>query len=266
MINRKNRIIFTILSGALLVAGLLAGGAMTSNAQTTPEFSGKWNTVTSKGKKIVVVLKSTDRRAVVNGTYAINALSMAGYSDPDDSVEAFAFINASMSSNTTPVQSMSSIRGTVTGNVLRFKWIEDGGHGSGKFTMSADGRSFQGTFSNTDNPDDGSGGTWNGTRAPVFSGVWQMSGGPYPSTYMLIQEDGLAGHLVAGNPTMGIIKGGSVDGNTLRFTIFRPVPAGLERYQQEQYMGVAELTMAADGKSFSGKIFGVAATGTRIRR
>lgn len=246
---------------------LLVGGTSISHAQTR-EFSGKWNTVTSKGKKIVVVLKSTDRRAVVNGTYATNALSMASYREADRSIEAFAFINASMSSAKPPVQNMSSIRGTVTANVLRFKWIEDGGHGSGRFTMSADGRSFQGVFSKTDNPDDGSGGTWNGTRVPNFAGVWQMSGGPFPSTQMFIHESGgqITGHLFAGNPGQGIIKDASVDGNTLRFAVYRPMVAVPGRFEQEQLIGVAEFVMAADGKSFKGTMSGVAATGTRVGR
>lgn len=263
MINKKKQIIFTILSGILL----LAGGVTSSTAQTQ-EFSGKWNTVTSKGKKIVVVLKSTERRAVVNGTYATNALSMALYREPDRAIEAFAFINASMNSAEPPIQNISSIRGTVTGNVLRFKWIEDGGHGSGRFTMSSDGQSFQGVFSKTDNPDDGSGGTWNGTRAPVFAGVWQISGGPYPGTQMLFQDSGsqVTGHLFAGNPAQGVINQGTVEGNTLRFTVLRPMPTLPGRPEQFQAMGNGEVVMAADGKSFKGTIFGVSATGTRIGR
>lgn len=261
--NKKKQITFSILTGILL----LAGSVMTSNAQTS-EFSGKWNTVTSKGKKIVVVLKSTDRRSVVSGTYGMNALSRAGHQDIDRSGEAFAFINASMSSAEPPIQNMSSISGTVTGNVLRFKWMEDGGHGSGRFTMSADGRSFEGVFSKTDNPDDGSGGTWNGTRAPVFAGVWQISGGPYPGTQMLFQESGsqITGHLFAGNPAQGVINQGTVEGTTLRFTVLRPMPTIPGRPEQFHAMGNGEFVMAADGKSFKGTIFGVAATGTRIGR
>lgn len=263
MTNRNNQIIFTILSGILL----LAGGVLTLNAQTT-EFSGKWNTVTSKGKKIVLVLKSTDRRSVVSGSYAINALSRAGY-QTERSTEAFAFIKVSAVSVEPPVQNISSILGRVTGNVLNFKWTEDGGQGSGRFTMSADGRSFQGVFSKTNNPDDGSGGTWNGTRAPVFAGVWQMSGGPYPGTQMLFQDGGsqVVGHLFAGNPAQGVIKDGSVDGNTLRFTIYRPDPRKpMMPHLPDIPLGNGELTMNADGKSFAGTVLGVATTGTRVGR
>lgn len=250
------------MSGILL----LAGSVTISHAQSTPDFSGKWNTVTSKGKKIVVVLKSSDRRSVVSGTYATNALSLANRS-VDRSGETVAFKSVSMVSAEPPIQSISSIQGKVTGNVLSFKWIEDGGRGSGRFTMSADGQSFQGVFSKTDNPDDGSGGTWNGTRAPVFAGVWQMSGGPYPGTQMLFQDSGsqITGQMIAGNPFQGMIKDGAVDGNTLRFTVYRPVPV-LPGRSAEQYMGFAELVMAPDGKSFKGTILGVAATGTRLGR
>ena len=58
-----------------------------------------------------------------------------------------------------------SLEGTVTGNVLRFKWKEpkQNKQGAGKFTMAADGQSFSGGWSYTEDPEVfGSG--WNGTR------------------------------------------------------------------------------------------------------
>lgn len=259
--NTQKRIWFTIFVAIAMSLVSISN----ANAQATPvDFRGTWNTVTGKGKKIVITFE-TVRRTTVTGTYARNGLT-AGYKTLDAPVTAFVKVSAI--SGEPALQSASSIRGTVTDNVLRFQWLEDDGRGSGRFTMSADGRSFQGVFSKTDNPDDGSGGTWNGTRAPNFAGVWEMSGGPYPNTHMLFQEVGgqITGHLFAGAPPQGVINQGTIDGNTLRFTVVRPIPTLPGRPEQSQYMGQGEVVMAADGKTFSGKIFGVAATGTRIRR
>ena len=57
------------------------------------------------------------------------------------------------------------IEGTVTGNVLRFKWTQSNGRkGAGHFILKPDGKSFEGYWSYTDDPDNKSGGSWNGTR------------------------------------------------------------------------------------------------------
>ena len=61
-------------------------------------------------------------------------------------------------------RSTGAINGTVNGNVLRFAWVQtDGNRGSGKFVLSSDGRSFQGSYSLGNNPDDVKG-SWNGVR------------------------------------------------------------------------------------------------------
>ncbi len=164
MLHRKKRILFKVFSGIVLI---LAGSISNSYAHDVPvDFRGTWNTVTGKGKKIVITFE-TVRRTSVTGTYARNGLT-ASYKPLDDA--ATAFVKVSAISGEPALQNISSITGTVTGYVLRFKWLEDGGRGAGRFTMSSDFRSFQGTFSLTDNPDDSSGGTWNGTRAPVSMG------------------------------------------------------------------------------------------------
>lgn len=250
MKNRQKRISLTILSG---IALLTLSGISSSYAQGTVDFAGTWNTVTSKGKKMQITLSSV-RRSTVSGTYARNGLS-ASYQTPDDR-SGGVFVKVSMR------QSASSITGTVTGNVLRFKWSEDGGRGSGKFTMSADGQSFEGTFSKTDNPDDTSGGTWNGTRAPSFNGVWQTS--PWPQ--LLFQQSGnqVTGHLFAGNPNMGMIRDGVIEGMTLRFTVWRS--SSPIRPVFDQYMGAGELVMEKGSKSFKGNILGAPITGTRLGR
>jgi len=260
MINIQKRIWLRILLGMWLVVGSVA----TASAQTTTvDFRGTWNTVTSKGKKIVITFE-TVRRTSVTGTYAINALTGSN-SRTDDATLAFVKVSAG---GTDPVfQSMSSIRGTVDGNVLRFKWTEDRGQGAGRFTMSSDGRSFQGTFSMTDNPDDTSGGTWNGTRAPVFHGVWQAKAGEqfvYPQ--VLFQQSGnqVVGQLFAGNDQQGVIREGVIDGNTLRFKVLRPQPVIPGRYLPDIPIGVGELVMNPDGKSFKGTILGAPVSGTRL--
>ena len=97
------------------------------------QFGGVWNTVTDKGHKFVMILTETyDGSGVVTGSYK---------------------------------PSRGVINGTMSRGVLRFTWRQKGGaHGAGRFVLSPDRESFQGTFSTTDNPDDTSGGTWNGTR------------------------------------------------------------------------------------------------------
>ena len=57
-----------------------------------------------------------------------------------------------------------TLNGTLKGNVLRFSWIQgDGLTGVGKFVMSGDGGSFQGSFSLSGNPDQADG-SWNSVR------------------------------------------------------------------------------------------------------
>ncbi len=60
--------------------------------------------------------------------------------------------------------SAGQINGQVSGNVLRFAWVQnDGTKGSGKFVLSGDGQSFEGSYSFGNNPDAVEG-SWNGTR------------------------------------------------------------------------------------------------------
>ncbi len=259
MRSKRKRNLFTMLSGTVL---LLAGCISIANAQAnTVDFAGTWNTVTSKGKKFVITMQSV-RRTSVTGTYARNGLT-ASYKPVDS--PATAFVKVSSIGGEPALQSVSSITGTVIDNVLRFKWLEDGGRGAGRFTMSSDGRSFQGTFSLTDNPDDTSGGTWNGTRAPVFHGVWQTtSGGKIQFPELLLQQSGsrVVGSLYGNRPDLGLIREGIIEGNTLRFTVLRaPNPI---RPDLLIPMGTGELVMGPDGKSFKGTILGGATSGTRI--
>lgn len=108
-------------------------------------------------------------------------------------------------------------------------------------------------------------------NTPVaFDGVWRvMSGAQYVFPELLLQpvgSDKIVGRLFAGRPEMGVIKGGVVVRNTLRFTVWRPRPLFIGRVQPDDYVGIGELVMNADGKSFQGTILGTAISGTRIAR
>lgn len=263
MIFKQKLIWFTFFYRTAL---LLAFCTSIAYSQAVVDFGGTWNTVTSKGKKIVITLQSV-RRVSVTGTYERNGLT-AGYQPLARGTEAF--IKVSFTSVEPGLQSASSITGTVTDNVLRFKWREDGGQGAGRFTMSADGQSFEGTFSRTDNPDDTSGGTWNGTRAPSFAGAWQTtSGGQIQFPDLILQQSGrvVTGQLSANRPDIGLIRDGVIDGMTLRFKIIRPgqrLPNGLSL--PDQFIGTGELVMEKGSKSFKGTILGGAVSGTRLGR
>ncbi|MFT3744328.1 MAG: hypothetical protein QM785_08530 [Pyrinomonadaceae bacterium] len=250
----KNTNKLTLIAALFL---LLAGGLSSAHAQS---FAGTWNTVTSKGKKMIINLQMVGRTSEVTGSYPVSGLTQSNYQPTERPADVF--VTVSFTNAASRVQSISSIKGTVTDKVLRFKWQEDGGQGSGKFTLSADGQSFQGTFSKTNNPDDTSGGTWNGIRVPRFDGVWQA--GQYPTLLLQQNVTQVAGQLYGGRPDMGEIRAGSINGNTLRFTVWRPAPPGLR--MPDQYMGTGELVIATDGKSFKGTILGVTVSGSRVTR
>lgn len=256
MKNRHKRTWLTIFCTIVL---LTLTGFSNVYGQSTSEFAGTWNTVTSKGKKIVITLSSTNRRISVSGTYSVNGLTANNRSADRPGNDVFVTVSYTAGVGR---QSLSTINGTVTDNVLRFKWAEDGGRGAGRFTMAPDGESFTGTFSKTDNPDDASGGTWNGTRAPNFNGAWQTASFPQ----IVLQQSGFSvvGQLFPGRTDLGVIRDGVVTGNTLRFTIWRsssplrPIP--------DQYMGAGELVMDKGSKSFKGTLLGAPVTGTRLGR
>jgi len=210
---------------------------------------------------------TTERRTSVSGVYARNALT-ASYK-PVERSGIDAFVKVSMTIDELGMQNASSITGTVTGNVLRFKWAEDGGHGAGRFTMASDGQSFDGTFSMTDNPDDTSGGTWDGTRAPNFAGAWQTSvGGRIQFPDMVLQQAGnqVTGWLSAGRQELGMIREGVIDGMTLRFKVYRVRTPTMPNAFPDQYVGEGELLMEKGSKSFKGTILGAATSGTRLGR
>ena len=231
----------------LVLSTLLLLVSVTVSAQGQPpnpnnaNFTGVWNTITDKGEKLVITLRH-DRSdfSVVIGSYHILG----------DVVDK-------------PLD--GALKGTVKDNVLRFTWSSDAGRRAGRFTLSSDGQSFEGTLSRSNNPDDTSGGTWNGTRAPNFAGAWQTSfGGSYLT--MIFQQTfvRVSGQLNANSPDLGIIRDGMVVDNTLRFTVLRRPPYGVNL--PEVPVGVGELVMGADGKSFKGTVLGVSTSGTLLSR
>src|SRR5205823_13067927 len=121
----------------------------------------------------------------------------------------------------------------------------------------------EGTYGVTRNPDDTSGGTWSGTRAPSFAGAWQGKLGE--SFLMLILQqsgDRVTGQLKVNSADFGVMQEGIIDGNTLRFKIMRVNVK--EVLPRPEYVGSGELMMDADGKSFKGTILGAATCGTLI--
>jgi hypothetical protein len=96
------------------------------------DFTGVWATVTAAGNHYTMNL--TQNPDGVSGTYASADGSVTG-----------------------------TIDGRIEGGVLVYRWTEGSNKGSGKFTLAADGRSFQGSWSYGDDPNLGQT-SWTGTR------------------------------------------------------------------------------------------------------
>jgi hypothetical protein len=269
---KKTTQIFLLVVSALVLLVSVTVSAQGQPAQdrrrgNAPDFTGEWNTVTDRGNTIVMTLRHERADpSVVTGIYARNGLT-GSYKPLDRSINAFVKVSARAAE---PVsQNVSSLRGKVTGNVLRFTWVEDGGQGAGRFTLSSDGESFEGTFSRTSNPDDTSGGSWNGTRRHSFAGAWRGKLGE-GGFELVLQQAGayqVVGRLNI-NSVIYDIKEGRVDANnTLRFQVVRagrPLPNGARL--PDEVLGAGELAMDAGGRSFNGKILNADASGTLIAR
>jgi len=276
MMRKTTQTLLLVLSTLLLLVSVTASAQGQATPRPTPRpdqdrrrgnspsFTGTWNTVTDKGKTIVMTLRQ-DRAdsSLVTGSYSVNGLT--GSNKPSDG-SINGFVKASWSAE--PVlQNMSSIKGTLTGNVLRFTWGEDGGRGAGRFTLSSDGESFEGTFSRTDNPDDTSGGTWNGTRAPNFAGAWRAKLGDTGLELIFQQTADRVTGQVRGFSYDVILRDGKVVGNTLLFTVERTDPTVLPgRAPRYLGMGTGELVMDRGSKTFTGTLLGAATSGTLIAR
>ena len=215
--------------------------SVTQSAQgqpsSTARFTGAWNVITDQGEKLVITLwHDRSGSSAVVGSYQI-------LGDLKDK----------------PLE--GELKGTVTDNVLRFTWSSDPSRRAGRFTLSADGDSFEGTYSPTRNPEDTSGGTWKGTRVHSFAGAWQGKLGE-SFVELILQQSGdqVTGEINL-NSVHLLIVDGIVQLNTLRFTVMRNKIMG-----KPEYAGTGELVMDRGGKSFTGTILGAATSGNLVGR
>jgi hypothetical protein len=101
-----------------------------------------------------------------------------------------------------------------------------------------------------------------------FAGVWhaKLGGG---ALELILKQAGLqvTGQVKVNSANLGVIREGTVDGNTLRFKIVRAGrPLGNGANLPDEYVGTGELVMHAGGKSFNGNILGTTTSGTFIGR
>jgi hypothetical protein len=242
MIKKKTtQTLLLVLSPLLLLVSVRVSAQGQPGKPLGPaNFTGVWNTITDKGEKYVITLRH-DRSdfSVVSGSHHL--LGDLTDKPPD-----------------------GGLRGAVTDNVLSFTWSSDKDRRAGRFTLSSDGQSFEGTYSATMNPDDISGGTWTGRRAPNFAGAWRAKLGEAVWELILQQRGDQVTGQVNINSANLVIREGIVVDNTLRFKIMRVVPIRLN--SPVEYVGLGELVMERGGKSFTGTVLGTATSGTLLAR
>ena len=269
MMKKTTQRLLLIFSTLLLLVSVTVSAqgqpAQDRRRGNAPNFGGVWNAVTGKGKKIVITLRH-DRSdfSAVSGIYLPSDALTASYMPSDNSINGFVKVSLS----TAPVpQSPGSIKGKLTDNVLRFTWVQDSGRGSGRLTLSSDGESFEGTFNATSDPDDTSGDTLNGTRAPNFAGAWSAKLGDTGLELIFQQTGNQVTGQVRGFSYDVIIRDGKVVDNTLSFTVLRADPTVLPgRAPRYLSIGGGELVMDRGSKSFTGTFLGAATSGTLIAR
>ena len=266
MMKKTTQTLLLVFSTLLLLASVTVSAQ--GQPSNRPNFTGTWNAVTDKGKKIVITLRH-DRSdfSVVTGNYLPDHGLTGSYKPSDSSTNRFVRVSAFMAG---PVlQTAASINGRVTDNVLRFTWAQDNAQGAGRFTLSSDGESFKGTYSRTNNPDDTSGGTWNGTRQHSFAGAWQGKLGESFLELILQQSgDRVTGQFNVNSNHDWFFRDGIVVGNTLRFTVVRRNIMALPnaRNLPDEALGSGELVIDRGGKSFTGIVLGAATSGTLVGR
>lgn len=162
-----------------------------------------------------------------------------------------------------------TLEGTVSGKILRFTWESDAGSGSGQFGISTSGMTFSGWFNEGDDSDV-EGTRWEGIRRsggkitspekvvePTFDGVWSIVETSGASTLVIRQSGAFASGVFGTNRGAFELKNTHVNGNLLRFTVIGR--------RADVPVSIAELVLAADGKSFNGTINGDAVAGTFVR-
>jgi hypothetical protein len=241
--KKKTQTLLLVFSTLLLLASVTVC-AQDRRRGNSSNFTGTWNTITNKGEKIVITMRH-DRADfnVVTGSYHLLG----------DVVDK-------------PLD--GGLKGTVTDNVLRFTWSQDEGRRAGRFTLSSDGQSFEGTYSASRNPDDTSGGTLKGTRAPNFAGAWQGKFGD-GALQLILQQigDQVTGQVKVNSADLGVLRESTLAGNTLRFKIVRAGrPLGNGANLPDEYVGTGELVMDRGGKSFKGTVLGAATSANLVGR
>jgi len=244
MMKKTAQTLLLVFSTLLLLVSVTVSAQGQPAPSNASNFTGVWNTTTDKGEKLVITLRH-DRSdfSVVVGSYHL-------LGDLKDK----------------PLD--GALKGTVKDNVLRFTWSSDRDRRAGRFMLSSDGQSFEGTYSATKNPDDTSGGTLKGARQNSFAGAWQGKFGD-GALELILQQAGpeVTGLLKVNSAELGVIRGGRVVGNTLRFNLVRPGRAlGNGANSPDEVVGSGELVMDRGGKSFTGKILGAATSGTHVGR
>ena len=198
-----------------------------------PSFAGEWETTSNNGQSTMRLQQIGDK---VAGTYT-----------PND----------------------GKIEGTIKDRILRFKWTSDGGAGSGRFVIDKSEMLFNGSYSNSDDPEQ-TDGLWNGTRklgggggktTVNFDGTWVQGAKIGDRIRTLTYKFEQTGNKVTGYASLDneekqkLHFEGVVSGNTLRF---RVTPAVRD--------SDGEFVMAQDGKSFKGTVGKTPVTATFLGR
>jgi hypothetical protein len=244
--KNKTQTLLLVFSTLLLLVSVTVRAQGQPPRSDAADFTGVWNIITDKGEEYVITLRhNRSDFSFVSGSYHL-------LGDVKDK----------------PLD--GGLKGVVKNsepNVLRFTWSSDEGRRAGRFTLSSDGQSLEGTYSATKNPDDTSGGTWSGTRAPNFAGAWQGKLGESWLELILQQSgDRVTGQFNVNSNHDWFFKDGIVVGNTLRFTIVRGKTLPNGPYLPDESVGTGELVMEKGGKSFKGTVLGTATSGTLIAR
>lgn len=115
----------------------------------------------------------------------------------------------------------SELRGVASGTQLRFEYRERVESGNGSFELSADGRSFEGSYRASGAPISRG---WSGRRLPPnrpFDGLWDSSEG---ALRLVRDGDRVRGLLQRGGSC--IVLAGRIEGDRCRLASERPADAG----------------------------------------
>ncbi len=153
-----------------------------------------------------------------------------------------------------------TIDGTVSNNVLRYRWIQsNGSKGTGRFTLSEDGTAFSGFFGYDEDPDKADR-YWNGKRTGKIAGEpadSRQAGGPPGAAGFTGDWDAVDSgiHRVMRLKQNGTRVTGTYEGAGVRGTVDGTVAGGILHFRWAQgngNKGSGRFTLSADGTSFTG--------------